>query len=416
MEDFATFVKAEHEALEMIQGFDTQHLIKAIAFYKKNHDFFFVFPWAQHGNLRKFWNEKIPSIYDKNYMKWVFTQFVGLADAIRTLHHQEDDKSSRHGDLKPENVLCFDVSGPKDIIDQTSCVLVISDVGVTRTHDESTEFRTRTMMESGVTVPYRAPERELNPDLSTGRRYDIWSLGCLYLEFVIWLLYGIEELERFRLEIRGKFYTISDTRQADTLRVEDKTAEINQEVKTWINNIKTDPRCAGAGPKETAIGRLVDLIEKRLLVVKATSDRQGAPRASSQPEGAQRAPTGPTEGTDGPSFQFIVHEPTGLSDDIRKRKAAQAARFADSGEGERAYAIEVCKKLETIARNAEDGIIEWLHVAQDGDEDAPYDGSATDLVARPRRASAGRNQEVSTIPVSSYQRLTASNILFQYVS
>ena len=143
-------------------------------------------------------------------------------------------------------------------------IVVISDFGLARIHDEVTQLREKTKLAGGETIVYAAPEIELYPNRGISRRYDIWSLGCLYLEFVIWLLYGSEELERFHQRLDGRFYTI---RFAATITVQGKLAEINQTAKDWIHKIKNDPRCGGTGVKRTAISRLIVLIEERLLVV-----------------------------------------------------------------------------------------------------------------------------------------------------
>lgn len=383
--------------MDMLRSFDTQHLIKAIAFYNETGSRYFVFPWAQHGNLWQFWNEKIPSIHDDKYMEWVFDQFIGLADAIRTLHYQDDGKSCRHGDLKPENILCFSSSSSRDINDHTSCVLVISDVGLARTHSKATDLRSKTKMQGGETVRYKAPETELFPDQATGRRYDIWSLGCLYLEFVIWLLYGIEELVRFGEEIDGKFYKIVSP---DSLQPgSKKTAKINQEVEYWINRIKMDPRCTGNGFKETAFGRLIAFVEKRLLVV---TTRQNIHSAPDKLGNKGRAPTDLSDGVDDSSF-ITVQAPTALEDDLTRTKPIsqfEAERFAIAGKDERAFAREVCEAITAIAHDAKDSIIDWLNFAHNREENVFHDGLPATLTLTSSKGFMGRKQEVSTITVT----------------
>jgi serine/threonine protein kinase len=414
-DDFKSFIKAEHQTLDLLRDFETQHLIKATAFCKKRsgeaEDLYFVFPWAEHGNLRMFWKEKIASIYDNNYMKWVFDQLVGLADAIQTLHHEKErhhgkEQTCRHGDLKPENVLCFNKSSSTAIKDHTSCILVISDVGLSRIHDKSTQFRSKTRMVAGETIAYAAPETELFPERPTSRRYDIWSLGCLYLEFVIWLLYGIEELEHFGGEIGARFYTI--TGEA-TLNIDrSKTAQVNPKVKLWIEHIKKDWRCAGTGLKDTAIGRLIAFIEKRLLVVTANPDPKDPIPASDESKYVDQATVDSGERTDIPGIRF--QGPTALSDDVRNM-SLQTARFSKTGEDERAYAVEVYNGIVNIVKDVEKGDIEWVNLYPDGVETLPRVGpeSVIDFTTPSRRVSADRNQEVSAL--SFYRQLKVSNNL-----
>ncbi|KAI8711169.1 Protein kinase domain-containing protein [Fusarium sp. LHS14.1] len=319
---FTSVVKAEHETLTMLRKLPAKHLIKATAFYKRDDDLFFLFPWAQHGNLRN--------------------QLHGLADAIRTLHHAEDSRMYRHGDLKPENILYFNSSAnPKTLKDHTCCVLVISDISLSRTHDKSTQFHSKTKMVGGETIAYAAPETELYPDRATSRRYDIWSLGCLYLEFVIWLLYGIEELDRFGREIHGKFYTIID--RPETLQVSKmEQAKVNPEVDRWIENIKKDPRCTTAGgSKQTAVSLVVDLIKERLLVTAANPD----PR-DPDPKGTQTVSDSGGRSYDS-GFHLIIRAPTKIGEGFLD------SRVPDAGKDERAYVLEVCDKLDTIIQDAQ---------------------------------------------------------------
>lgn len=411
---YKSFVKAEYQTLDILRYFETQHLIKATAFYKKKageaEDLYFVFPWAEHGNLRQFWKEKIPSLDDNNYMKWVFDQLVGLADAIRTLHH-ESDQTCRHGDLKPENVLCFNASRSTTVKDHTSCILVIADVGLARIHDKSTEFRSKTRILAGETMAYAAPEIELFPERATSRRYDIWSLGCLYLEFVIWLLYGIEELERFNKEIGARFYTISGP---ETLRVDGtKDAQVNPVVKNWIGYIKRDWRCVGTGVKDTAIGHLIALVEERLLIVTANPDPKDQIPTLNKAEDQDQA-TANSEQSRDINPGIVVQRPTALSDDARKSEISR--RFERTKKYERAYALEVFEGVLAIIQDVEKGSIEWINIHQNGVEIVIRNGpeSVTGVSTASRRNSAGKNQEVSAI--SFYGQVRVSNNLLQYVS
>lgn len=382
----------------MLRRLNARHLIKAAAFYKKNGDNYFVFPWAQQGNLRKFWSVKIPAIKDQNYMKWVFNQLLGLADAIQTLHFADTNRTCRHGDLKPENILCFNSStSSKAVKDHTSCILVISDVGLSRTHDELTKFRSKSHMVGGETMAYAAPETEINPNNATSRRYDIWSLGCIYLEFVIWLLYKHEGLEKFQGEIGHKFYTLTD--RAESLLVRTKTAKINPEVKRWIDDIKRDQSCAQKGTEESAVFRLVTLIQKRLLVTLATpSPRDQTSAPSNFEEENQIDFADSQQPSDIPQLRLRAATAIGPHD-FHQEGATVKSNFPNAGKNERADAQEVCRELDAIIKDVENGKTTWINFDPSRPEQTshPVFANATGDNGRPMKGSVGENNEVSAL-------------------
>jgi len=250
--EFLNTVETEVRTLEILRDLNHPHLIKAIAYYKRRNGHYLMFPWAGLGNLRKFWETEPPNI-DETYLRWMFGQLSGLASAIAKLHNYDKDCSYRHGDLKPENILCFESSGtPGEELDGPCC-LVIADVGLTKNHNQATEARktaTRTM--SG-TIMYEPPETEILKDKPRSRRYDIWSLGCIYLEFIIWLLYGPHELKRFVRDLGdyGRFYEFDSS----------KKPKLHKVVEAWADHIKKDSRC----PTNTALQQLLDIVMNQLL-------------------------------------------------------------------------------------------------------------------------------------------------------
>ncbi len=396
-EDAQDFVKAEHEMLNLLRDFKSRHLIKAISFYKtpgQIENLHYVFPWAEQGSLRNLWAEKTASICGDNHTIWVFNQLLGLADAIQALHK----KNYRHGDLKPENILCFKIPGSR-IEDLTSCVLVISDVGLSRIYDRLTQLRSQTKMPGGETKAYAAPETTIFPKRPTSRRYDIWSLGCLYLEFIIWILYGYEELDRFRKDLKefggdsgARFYTIFDTKK---LQVDGSTqivAKVNQVVKAWIEHIKLDSRCTATG---TAFGHLIVLIEEQLLVVNANPTLVLDPK---KPVEGNQAIDVSFKGADIIPGVIVKRASTvGLNIDP-KIETSQTAKSKQSEGNERATASEVFEGLDEIIRNGENGSIEWLHHGNGLDKvSCKGPESATYLTSSLSRASLDQSDDVSAI-------------------
>jgi serine/threonine protein kinase len=170
---------------------------------------------------------------------------LGLAGALQALH----SVNCRHGDLKPENILHFKKGGKGD--------LVVADVGVSRVHENATELRHAGTTTRATTPSYEPPEVHLQPNSPRARRFDLWSLGCIFLEFNIWLLYGFEAINNFghaRDTPEFGFYKLNAERTA---------AETHQVVLNAIKAIREDPRCSGG----TGLEKLANLIAAHLLQV-----------------------------------------------------------------------------------------------------------------------------------------------------
>ncbi|GKT47560.1 calcium/calmodulin-dependent protein kinase [Colletotrichum spaethianum] len=192
-DEYERAAEAEAEVLQMIREMEHPHLIKAIAYYKRGDRYFIVFPWAGGGNLRDYWGREPPRNLDGDFVGWALGQLCGLASAMKKLHSAKDS-ACRHGDLKPENILCFEDTRSSDPFSQP--FLVIADVGLAKVHTLATEMRNEATRTLNGTVMYEPPEAVLllTKKQPRSRRYDVWSIGCIYFEFLIWLLYGKAEL------------------------------------------------------------------------------------------------------------------------------------------------------------------------------------------------------------------------------
>jgi serine/threonine protein kinase len=170
------------------------------------------------------------------------------------------------------------------------CILKITDVGLSKSHKEATKMRSATRTNAG-TIMYEPPEAT-ETGKPRSRRYDIWSMGCIYLEFLIWLLYGAKGLKQFGQDI-SKLGT--DTGFYD---LDDKT-NLNSEVQKWIEHIEKDPRC----PKDTALQRLLEVIVGGLLVSNV-DEPDGNKPALSNPKDAESTPQGVPTMPGIPSFSL----------------------------------------------------------------------------------------------------------------
>lgn len=159
--------------------------------------------------------------------------------------------NGRHGDLKPENILRF--------IDSESgnSHLVIADVGLTKFHVLATQERRKNSSIASRTLRYEAPEMNVDdPNTPRSRDYDVWSMGCIFLEFIIWILYGANELEIFNAN--GQY---------------DKFWHYENAVYTLhIVVDKMVQRILGDLPRKSALRDVVQMVYEHLLVITLAKD------------------------------------------------------------------------------------------------------------------------------------------------
>jgi serine/threonine protein kinase len=245
--------------LERVQSLQNKHLIKLIATCTKKPLFYFIFPWADGGNLKEFWRREDSKPRTPELILWSLQQMLGLVDGLKALHGQ----NIRHGDLKPQNILHFKKSDRETIQTGGKSMLVITDVGVSKFHKEMTILRHDGTAEKAATVSYEAPEAE--PDrlqgLPRSRKYDMWSMGCIFLEFTIWIVYSYNAVRRFRGRRSAK--GVPTTTAGTFFRHNERGAvEIHASVAMAIETLLQDTRC-----EHTALEDLIMLIKDHLLQV-----------------------------------------------------------------------------------------------------------------------------------------------------
>ncbi|KAI1214232.1 uncharacterized protein F4807DRAFT_118455 [Annulohypoxylon truncatum] len=189
---------AKVESLKRFSCSNHPHLIKLLATYQYKEKLYLIFPWAD-GNLRDLWRMNSKPVQNYSMCRWIADQCRGIAKGLRMIHNNEfkpnmtslqpnEKKVERHGDMKPENILWF--RGPGDNEQFESNMLKISDFGLTRWHGNMSNDETD-LHKLAVSRSYRAPEYDLWKPVS--QSWDIWSLACVYLEFITWYLCGWNE-------------------------------------------------------------------------------------------------------------------------------------------------------------------------------------------------------------------------------
>ncbi|KAK8129203.1 hypothetical protein PG999_001583 [Apiospora kogelbergensis] len=269
--------KNELGALEQALGRtqSEKHLIKLLLTFQHGNRCYLVFDWAD-GNLQEFWDQRTITTSHFNNV-WITKQCYGLATALKRIHglatfQKEERKRNhsieandyreygRHGDIKAANILWFkDYQGNRDHF-------VLADLGLTRYHSNLTRSQVRYSDLDGWTDQYRAPELDLRAN-NISQKYDIWSLGCVFLELFIWYALGADGISDFEdqldTETKGdatnfgeaNFFNIHKDGHGN------KSAVVKPAVEKWIEKIKSLDCCPDF------LRDMLDLINNHMLVI-----------------------------------------------------------------------------------------------------------------------------------------------------
>ncbi|KAE9579294.1 hypothetical protein CGMCC3_g4865 [Colletotrichum fructicola] len=210
------------------------HLISLLATYEHHDCYHLIFSWAEH-DLEEYWKRHRSE--GKQTLMWLAEQCHGIVGGLEFIQYfptqsgwsllqQDPDPETvqrriqsrgavtssgnvirhlygRHGDIKPRNILWFaDTSRSSPIYGRPRGTLKITDFGFAD-FSKNCEVDRQSLVYGIVhTHTYRAPEVDFVEELLSPLT-DIWSLGCVFLEFITWFFEGwklIEEFSRKRLD------------------------------------------------------------------------------------------------------------------------------------------------------------------------------------------------------------------------
>ncbi|KAF6824935.1 protein kinase domain-containing protein [Colletotrichum musicola] len=234
--------------------YDKKHLIQLLATFEVvNHatgvsTFYLLFDWAE-GSLNKFWQSNQNLVGNKKHCFWMARQFYEISDALQSVHNERartmqylQDRASndalygRHGDIKPGNFLWFHSNTLP-----SPGLLALSDFGLGRLHTQVSRSK-QDPKNIERTATYRCPEFDL-PDGKISPRSDIFSFGCVLLEYVTWFLMGLDAVEntfansRLETDINGI--------EADIFfSIQQQEASVKPAVAAWIQRLRNLPTCS----------------------------------------------------------------------------------------------------------------------------------------------------------------------------
>lgn len=246
---------------------------------------YFIFPWANGGNLMDFWKRnnslECRCQISRNSIPKIVKQLLGISYALRELHNFSSNGklSYRHGDLKPENILLF---CSDDIVGHWK----MSDLGLARLHFEVTGDRygmAATSTRSWGSTSYKPPEASGNPTSPTSRLFDMWSMGCIILQLITWLIYGMERIVELAQRTTGteRLSCFWAGRWTPARGWEELT--VHGEVQNLIDGLKQHLQGSGA------LLDLLKLVEYQLLVTTLPRHTNGRQWCRTDAHGLHRA-------------------------------------------------------------------------------------------------------------------------------
>lgn len=252
--------------LEKLADFDHNHFVALSGSFSRGDRHYILFPWANGGNLREFWVKDFRPL-NREFMLEVLRQLTGLVDALCLMH----DQRFRHGDIKPENILLF----LEDEDDNGIGILKISDMGQARHHQHGTSVRSQPTQTRIGTRMYEAPEAVVSTNKPRSRLYDVWSMGCIFFEFIVWLLDGRAGLEALAQDIQdakgqATFFNIKPG--GDVASQVDLHPAVRKRLENFMRH--------EAWTVDTSLGDLVRVVANQMLVISlpqgGSSDKDSA--------------------------------------------------------------------------------------------------------------------------------------------
>lgn len=301
----------EVDALGLTRRVNHLHLVKFIAGFQQKQKDYLMFQWVDGGDLNTFWTTH-EWVRDERLFGWALKQFNGLADGLRELHK----RNCRHTDLKPNNIL-------RSRKPESFGHFQIADLGLAKVHVLPTSLRRVSTTNIAGAGRYQPPEEaETWRKGSRSRSYDLWSMGCILLEFIIWLLLGKTGWEKFNQSFPGPFFSLQESNS------------VHPAVDEWIQHLRktcldsSELRCVSP-----ALRDLLDHVCTRLLV----KDPRREEDSGSNDGDVNLLP----DRTDEPIPSVIVTRPT--------------YRIVEETGEPRAKIEELCKQLSKICSNDSPG-------------------------------------------------------------
>lgn len=249
-------------------------IVTHLATWTQDEEYYILFPYAQC-NLRQYMRRARFGRPTKRNTLWLLNQFLGLGNALREIYNLPNADSTTtesstslsapatqlqtsgwHHDLKPENILYFRELSP------FRGDFHIADFGTGKINTYRSGS-VNTPSPNG-TPTYEPPEIAMEG--VTSRPYDVLSMGCVFLELLVWAIFEwssvkIFESDRDQTRFPGSNFNIHSTDDAFWQMTEDGTVSLRQSVKNWITKLQDELGLQKLEPFEQALELVALMLE-----------------------------------------------------------------------------------------------------------------------------------------------------------
>ncbi|KAL9119692.1 MAG: hypothetical protein Q9187_003751 [Circinaria calcarea] len=262
--------KQEMRILNELRKYRHDRIVTHLASWTQGKQDYMLFPYAQC-NLREYMKQTCFDAQNKERLLWFLEQLLGLAHALHHLHNFVDTRSATspstlvapspevrksgwHHDIKPENILHY-----RDVAAKYGS-FCIADFGSGKVHTyRSGSVNTRS---PNGTLTYEPPEAKCEG--ATSRPYDVWSLGCVFLELVIWAVFNNEAVEGFAAERVARRYPESRTDAFEDDAFWQMTEDNRPFLRDAVNHRIEELKSEVSNGEAQHFKEVVELIEKML--------------------------------------------------------------------------------------------------------------------------------------------------------
>ncbi|KAL2824962.1 kinase-like domain-containing protein [Aspergillus pseudoustus] len=247
------------------------YIIDLLFTYQYRKKFHLVFRWAT-GTLKDYWEINANPVINPPFFTWNIQQMTGLASGLGYIHEFKDPKTGaprfgRHGDIKAQNILRFPFPCSPGF-------LKIADLGLARVHSEDSRYNSDP---KNVRCSPTYSPADMKRGRPVSRKFDIWSLGCMYLDWITYLLLGYKAIKEFSdLRLDGSTSEFAEVRE-DTFYTANGEI-VNPHVFVWVNKLKRQRHCS------QMLHDILDLIMKKMILIppEMRSSSQDVTRALEQ--------------------------------------------------------------------------------------------------------------------------------------